>query len=255
MNFKKLNLYLSILLASVFIFSCHAKQSSENLISSQQKQVSDSLRYKIKKGKGIEKPVLVILMHGYGANEDDLMPISQNFPENYIVVTPQAPYKIGQNSYQWYTSERSKNNGLGGNAVEVKNSITKIVALIQSLQKKYNVPASRTFLDGFSQGANMSYQIALNNPNLMQGIIVMSGTIFDSLKAEKEKEKAGKFHIFIGHGDADNRIPYSEAVNSKKWLDERKYISEMHTYKGMSHSISSEEIQDILHFIQENLKK
>lgn len=79
-----------------------------------QKQ-KENLLYKVREARSNEKPVLVILMHESGANEDDLSPISQSFPENYIVITPQAPFKIGSEHYQWYTNEKSKEGNPGAN--------------------------------------------------------------------------------------------------------------------------------------------
>lgn len=127
-----------------------------------------------------------------------------------------------------------------------------MVALIHELQTKYKISADRTFLGGFSQGANMSYQIALNNPKLVKGIIVMSGAMFGTLKTEKDKVKANGLQVFIGCGDADNRVPYTEAINAEKWLKERGFHPEFHTYKGMTHSISPDEVKDIVRFIQKN---
>lgn len=236
--------------------SCQAKESNQDasIVSEQTQDVqSNLLPYKIREAKGNEKPVLIILLHGYGANEDDLQPVAQYFPENYIVITPQAPYKIGQQNYQWYTSEKDQNGGFGGRADELNSSIDKVEILTKELQKKYNVLASRTFIGGFSQGANMSYQLGLKDPSLFKGIGVLSGTIFNSLQKDHEKDKASALKIFIGHGDMYDRIPYTEALQSKKWLDRHHFESELHTYKGMSHSISPEEIQDFLHFTVKNL--
>lgn len=53
-------------------------------------------------------------MHnGYGANEEDLFLIAASLPENYIVVTPQAPHKIGNKNYQWYKNQKDKNGNFG----------------------------------------------------------------------------------------------------------------------------------------------
>lgn len=239
-----------------FLISCQAKEKDNSFkidIQKTEQVKSDALPYKIREAKGNEKPVLVILLHGYGANEDDLQPVAQYFPENYIVVTPQAPYKIGQQNYQWYTSEKDKEGGFGAKANELASSIEKVETLVKDFQKKYNISASRTFIGGFSQGANMGYQLGLKDPLLFKGIGVLSGTIFNSLQKDHEKDKASPLKIFIGHGDMDDRIPYTEAIHSKKWLDEHHFESELHTYKGMSHSISPEEIQDFLHFTGKNL--
>ncbi|WP_326983557.1 dienelactone hydrolase family protein [Chryseobacterium sp. MYb264] len=239
-----------------FLTSCEAKETDKNLNPTTEharNSQSETLLYKVREAQGGEKPVLVILLHGYGANEDDLQPIAQYFPENYIVVTPQAPYKIGQQNYQWYTGEKDKDGGFGAKTDELSSSIQKVETLVKDLQNQYKVSASRTFIGGFSQGANMSYHLGLKDPSLCKGIGVLSGTIFSSLQKEHEKDKASSLKIFIGHGNLDDRIPYTEAVHSKNWLDQHHFESELHTYTGMSHSISPEEVQDFISFTIKNL--
>lgn len=246
---------LNLALVLSLTVSCQAKETEKSISENNELQniKSDSLFYKIREAKGTQKPVLLILMHGFGANEEDLLPLADSFPENYIIVTPQAPYKIGNQNYQWYTSEKDATGGFGGKQDELTESITKVENLVKDLQKKYNVKPDRTFIGGFSQGANMSYQLGLRYPDLFKGIGVLSGTIFNTLKQAEDKTKASSLKIFIAHGEQDNRIPFTEAESSKKWLDTHKYQSEFHIYKGMSHSISQEEIQDLVKFTQKNL--
>lgn len=62
--------------------------------------------------------------------------------------------------------------------------------MIKYLQKKYNVKSDRTFIGGFSQGANMSYLIGLENPRLVKGIAILSGTIFSRIKDNKKLDKS-----------------------------------------------------------------
>lgn len=213
---------------------------------------NDSLFYRISEARGQNKPVLLILMHGYGANEDDLFSLARSFPENYIIVSPRAPYRIGETNYQWYTAEKGKDGGPDGNRSELSSSMEKMKNLIEVMQLRYKVAADRTFIAGFSQGANMSYQLVLKHPALFKGAGILSGTIFSSLKQSADQRKAGQPEIFIAHGDQDNRIPYTEAQESKEWLDKHHYRSEFHTYKGMSHSISAEEVRDFAAFIKKN---
>ncbi|WP_313579080.1 alpha/beta hydrolase [Chishuiella sp.] len=248
----------SICICLLFI-CCNGKNKKvetieKNIIEENSVVENDSLNYLIRDAKGSEKPILLILMHGFGANEEDLFPIAASLPENYIVVTPQAPYKIGNDNYQWYKNEKDKNGNFSGRKEDLDNSIHKIEDLIKYLQNEYKIKSDRTFIGGFSQGANMSYLIGLENPKLVKGIAILSGTIFSRIKNDKKLDKSSGLKIFIGHGDQDNRIPYSEAETAKKWLEENKYSVDFHTYKGISHSISEQEINDLAEFIHKNLE-
>ncbi|MCD9854501.1 dienelactone hydrolase family protein [Epilithonimonas sp. JDS] len=255
MKLKKRAPLAFLLITTSFCFACEKNKADINIPTHQKNDEEGLLLYKVREAKEAEKPVLVILMHGFGANEYDLLPLSQSFPENYIIVTPQAPFKIGSEHYQWYTNERSKEGNPEANIEELRSSIEKMQTLVKHLQSKYKVSAQRTFIGGFSQGANMSYKLGLKFPDLMNGIAVMSGTIFNSLKTEHDKTKASATSFFIAHGDRDERIPFSEAENSKKWMDSHHYQSEFHVYKGMGHSISDEEIKDLVSFVQQKVEK
>lgn len=249
---------LSLTIVILFANACKANDKSNQTKDPQQKEKSnkssDTLLYKIREAKGTEKPVLVVLMHGFGADDSDLLPLAESFPENYLVVTPQGPYQIGSTNYQWYISEKAPDGSLDGNHAEIDSSITKITVFVKKLQQKYQISPQSTFIGGFSQGANMSYELGLRDPSLFKGLGILSGTIFNSLKKDYKQKKADSLQIFIGHGDADNRIPYALAVKSKEWLIAHQYKPEFHTYKGMTHAISPEEVNDFLQFIQKNTK-
>ncbi len=53
---------------------------------------------KIKK----DKNPLLLLLHGYGSNEEDLFSFASELPEDYYVVSARAPYDMMYGSYAWY---------------------------------------------------------------------------------------------------------------------------------------------------------
>lgn len=194
-------------------------------------------------------PPVIILLHGYGSNEADLFELKSMFPQKILVVSARAPYKIAENAFQWYQSE--KVNGMSdGNATDLKNSTAAIRKFIAEIVKKYDADPAKVYLSGFSQGAIMSYEVGLTTPELLKGIAPLSGKILSSLKPQiKQTAALKKLAIFIGHGDADSRIYYKDAVASNQYLKSLGLSPVFHTYKGMQHSISEQEMKDLVQWL------
>lgn len=189
-------------------------------------------------------PPLIILMHGYGSNETDLFDLKDKLPKNFLVVSVRAPLTLSGNAYQWYRKP-TINEDLKSSGLIVQSFITAIV-------KKYHADADHVYLSGFSQGGMMSYEVGLNAPELLKGIAPLSGMIQQVMKPEIPNTFAlKKLRIFVGHGDADNRIPYSQAVDAVNYLKTLGLSPEFHTYKGMQHTISDEELKDFVRWLIE----
>lgn len=251
-----------LLAATMLLNACQAKVSADEQNITEHKNESKMstennikapLIYQIRESKSAQAK-LVVMMHGFGSNDADLFSLAPYFPEDYIVVSLQAPVHLGGTSYQWFTIINGNNISIEKQEAEVNNSEALIVSTIKILQEKYNVPAERTFIGGFSQGGIMSYQIGLKDPSIANGIFVMSGRMLSYLKASTDKLPASGLNIFIGHGEQDNVLNFTEATNAKLWLENRKYKVTFKSYKGLPHSIAQEEIKDVLDFINASLK-
>lgn len=197
------------------------------------------------------KPKLIILLHGYGSNEADLFELKNVLPDNFIIVSARAPFTIAQGAYQWYGNE-NVNGAKQESAKDLKTSTTLIKTFIKEIAKKYNTDASQVYLAGFSQGAMMSYEVGLTAPKLLRGIAPLSGRIFDSLKPKiKPASEFKNLKIFIGHGTADDRVPYSAATQAVSFLKEKKINATLHSYQSLAHSISEQELKDLVSWFEE----
>jgi phospholipase/carboxylesterase len=187
---------------------------------------------------------LVIFLHGYGSNERDLFGIKDELPAQYSYLSVQAPVALDADSYQWF---RKKGEGAyNGETDDLKTSGKVLLDFIAQAAKKYHTDANKVFLVGFSQGAIMSYEVALRHPEAVGGIAALSGRILPVLKAElKPDEKRQSLAIFIGHGTEDKRLPLVDGTAANSLLQKLSLKPEFHTYAGLGHSISAAEIQDL----------
>ncbi|MHC8350214.1 alpha/beta hydrolase [Pseudomonas sp. RT4P38] len=192
---------------------------------------------------------LVIFLHGYGSNEQDLFDIKDELPESYNYLSVRAPKVIEEGRYQWF---RQKGDGAyDGETDDLKTSGAVLLDFVVQAAKKYHTEPNKVFLVGFSQGAMMSYEVALRHPEAVGGIAALSGRILPVLRSElKPDENRQKLAIFIGHGTADKRLPYNDGTDANSLLQSLALKPEFHAYPGVGHSISAAEMQDLSKWLQ-----
>jgi phospholipase/carboxylesterase len=192
---------------------------------------------------------LVIFLHGYGSNEQDLFGIKDELPAQYNFLSVQAPVRLDEDSYQWF---RKKGEGAyNGETDDLKSSAKVLLDFIAQAAKKYQTEPDKVFLVGFSQGAIMSYELALRHPEAVGGIAALSGRILPVLKSElKPDEKRQKLAIFIGHGTADKRLPYKDGTDADSLLQRLSLKPEFHGYEGLGHNINEAELADLNAWLQ-----
>ncbi|MCL7753225.1 alpha/beta hydrolase-fold protein [Polaribacter sp. Z022] len=168
--------------------------------------------------KEVKNPPLLVLLHGYGSNEQDLFSFASELPDELLIISAQAPYSMGFGSYAWYAINFDEINGKFSDLEQAKESIDKIVVFIDEIKTKYNTNPEKTFLLGFSQGAILSYSLSFFYPNKVQNVIALSGYInSDLLPTSFSKEI--KTDYYCSHGSVDQVLPVEWARNSKPFLD------------------------------------
>ncbi|WP_454867980.1 alpha/beta hydrolase [Pseudomonas farris] len=192
---------------------------------------------------------LVIFLHGYGSNEQDLFDIKNELPPQYNYLSVRAPMTLEEGSYQWF---RQKGEGAyDGETDDLKASGQVLRDFVAQAAKKYHTEADKVFLVGFSQGAMMSYEVALRHPEAVGGIAALSGRILPVLRSElKPDEKRQQLAIFIGHGTADTLLPYNDGTEADSLLQRLSLKPEFHAYPGVGHSISAPEMQNLSAWLQ-----
>jgi phospholipase/carboxylesterase len=180
-----------------------------------------SLHYINKPTKITDKTSLLILLHGYGSNEEDLFSFASELPNDLLIISARAPQTLGFGSYAWYTIHFNNTQGKFSDTAEAIEARELIATFIQEVQKKYQIAPSKTFLLGFSQGTILSYAVALNYPKLVQKVIALSGYINPDLLPENLHEKDySKLDFFISHGSVDQVIPAEWANKAPEFLNQ-----------------------------------
>jgi len=193
-------------------------------------ETSLSINYLIQEPKvKKDKNPLILLLHGYGSNEEDLFSFARELPDHYYIVSAQAPYPVPPYGYAWYAIHFDADTNKFSDDQQAIESRDLIVQFIDELQAKYPIDAQDINLVGFSQGAILSYAIALSYPEKINKVVALSGYFNTNIiKAGFEDSDFSQLQVFASHGTVDQVIPVDWARKTSPILDVLKI---KHTYK------------------------
>lgn len=180
-----------------------------------------SLQHLIRKPKiQSEKPPLLIMLHGYGSDENDLFSFAEELPSELFVISVKAPYAMQPYGNAWYAIHWDDQDGKFSDDEQAKKSREMISRFIDEAIEAYHLDAENVTLLGFSQGSILSYSVALSYPEKVKNIIALSGYINHGIiKPEFEKNDFSKLSFYCSHGSQDQVIPVAWARKTKPVLD------------------------------------
>ncbi len=213
-----------------------------------------SLEYLIRPPKTKStKPPLLILLHGYGSNEQDLFSFAEELPGELLIISARAPLSMGFGSYAWYTIHFDATDGKFSDIPEAINARETIARFIDEVIANYEVDTNNVFLLGFSQGTILSYAVAFNYPEKVQHVIALSGYINDELLPKKLiKEKYTHLDFYISHGTADQVLPVEWARKAPPLL-EKLGIRYSYQEYPVGHGVAPQNFYSFNTWIQERI--
>ncbi len=210
------------------------------------------LHYIVREPKtAITQPPLLILLHGYGSNEKDLFSFAEELPDDFLIISAQAPYSLGFGAHAWYAINFDDKNGKFSDLEQAKASIDKIAVFIDEIKDKYNTNRDKTFLLGFSQGAILSYSLSFFYPNKVQNIIALSGYINSELLPETISKEITTSY-YASHGSVDQVLPVQWARKTKPFLDNLNLDSSYSEYP-VGHGVAPQNFFSFKTWIEERL--
>jgi phospholipase/carboxylesterase len=193
----------------------------------------------------------VVLIHGRGTNEQDLLPIAAQLPDELHVLSVRAPDPL-QGGYTWYELDLSA-GGLHASQPhkeEFRRSLDLLSDFVEWAIEEYAIDPERIGLLGFSQGSIMSLAALCEQPGNYDWIVALNGYLAASHE-EQAGETAGK-PIFIGAGEADQIIPVERAERAAELLAEAGADVRFESY-SVGHGTHPEEIQAVSAWVTERL--
>ena len=200
-----------------------------------------------------ENTSMLILLHGYGSNEEDLFSFASELPDDLLIISVRAPRNLGMGGYSWFTINFDNAGGKFSDTDEAIESRELVATFITEIQEKYKITPAKTFLLGFSQGTILSYAIALNYPEKVQKIIALSGYINpDLLPTNLTSKDYSKLDLFISHGNVDQVIPVDWANKAPQFLNELN-IKNCYQEYPVGHGVAPKNFFDFKKWIEERM--
>ena len=170
---------------------------------------------KIKNSEASGKSPLLLLLHGYGSNEQDLFSFAKELPDDYYVISARAPYDMMYGSYAWYAINFDADENKFSDIEQAQQSRDIIANFIDELIANYPIDGNNVSLIGFSQGAILGYAVALSYPEKVQRLVAMSGYLNTEIAVDDFKQNNFKnLKLFASHGTVDQVIPVEWAQKS-----------------------------------------
>ena len=209
------------------------------------------LHYLVREPQNLNsKTTLLILLHGYGSNEEDLFSFVPTLPEDWLVVSFRAPLNSQYEGYSWYDIDLMNTE----NRIDIpqaKESLNGILENILKISNHYGLTDNETHLCGFSQGGILSYALALENPQLFSKIACLSCYPEEKLMENmvKEKKKLERLRFFISHGTEDAVIPLEWGRKAADLLYDLSCYFSFREYMS-GHGVNQKNYMDLMDFFK-----
>ncbi len=183
---------------------------------------------------------LVALLHGYGADGNDLLGLAPHWQQllpGVAFVAPNAPTRVpGAPGYQWFPLTRMDPHEMERGAAAAAPSLDQF---LDAELARLALPPDRLALAGFSQGTMMSLHVGLRRPTPPAAIVGFSG-LLPSPPPPEFAVNAAKPPILLTHGDGDTVIPAQAMLMAAMQLGAAGAAVQWHLTPGMGHGIDPE---------------
>ncbi|SHI82671.1 alpha/beta hydrolase [Algibacter luteus] len=179
-----------------------------------------SLQHLVRESSLTENAPLLIMLHGYGSDENDLFSFASELPDELFIISVRAPHPMQPFGNAWYAINFDEEKGKWSNNEEAIASRDLIATFINEALATYPVNNNNVTLLGFSQGTILSYAVALTYPEKVKNIVALSGYINkDILPENLESKDYTNLDFYCSHGSADQVIPVNWARLTPPLLD------------------------------------
>ena len=191
---------------------------------------------------------LLVMLHGYGSNEEDLFSFRHDLPKDWIIVSFRAPRNSDYEGFAWYDIDFN-NPDKFLDVDQAVDSMKLIMKSIDNLKHHYQLE-SRTNIVGFSQGGVLTYAMTLTYPDYFHKVACLSSypdpKILKNIKGKKEIQH---LRFFVSHGSEDAVIPLDWGRKAADFLYELGAFFTFREYMT-GHSVNQKNYIDLIHFFE-----
>jgi phospholipase/carboxylesterase len=191
---------------------------------------------------------VAVLLHGRGSDKHDLQGLRRYLPEDWVLVTPQAPFAGVTWGYggggAWYRYREEDELWVD----TLRESLGKLDTFLAELPGILGHDPGRVVLGGFSQGGTVSLAYALSHPGAVAAALNFSGFLAASVEVDESGSSPPPTPIFWGHGIGDPAIPIALAERGRSRL--RRAGADLLTRDySIGHWIVEQEVLDAVEMV------
>ena len=195
---------------------------------------------------------LVILLHGYGADGQDMLPIINHWQADLprtLFIVPDAPFpcEVNPSGKQWFSLQPFNLETI---TREANQNRYYMAQFIEDALSQTNVASTRLILAGFSQGGMFALHVGLTMSQPIGGIVGYSCALA-SLDAEDIRTKPP---VLLIHGEQDDVVPYHLMQDSAQRLKDYGIPTTTMSRANLAHGIDSQGLTSARKFIQQCLR-
>ena len=197
---------------------------------------------------------VVVLLHGYGGDGEDISMLANNwrrYMPNTVFLCPNGHErcKINPTGYQWFDLTIDSKEYILKESLKAEKKINQF---LDEVKDEYKVDNNKIVLSGFSQGCMMSINLGLTSEKEFNCVVGFSGKIIslDSLK----KRRLNRTSVLLIHGDQDDIVSPTHLLESKDFLLRKNVIVDTYLIKNCGHNIPIEATSIALNYILKKIK-
>ena len=206
---------------------------------------------RIMPASGNDAKQLVVILHGYGADGNDLIGLASNWRTilpDAAFIAPNAPEPCPANPMggrQWFDiAVRDQQERWSG----VQKAGPSLDAFLDEELAKLGLGEEALSLVGFSQGTMMALHVGLRRPKTPAAIVGFSGVLVEPDRLKEDLR--AKPPVLLIHGDSDDIIPVEALHQARSALGGAGLAVEWHVRQGLGHGIDAESVQMAVRFLK-----
>ncbi len=189
-------------------------------------------------GNKINAKKALIMLHGRGANAEDILSLADNLDvTDYLLAAPQA------SGNSWYPNSflaNPKNNE------PWLSSALDLIHIIEVGLIKRGIKKEKIYFLGFSQGACLTLEYTARNADQYGGIVAFTGGLIgDKIYTENYKGNFKNIPVFIGTSNPDLHVPVERVKATANILRDMGADVTEKIYPNMGHTINQDEINHV----------
>ncbi|MFN5678162.1 MAG: alpha/beta hydrolase [Roseiflexaceae bacterium] len=194
-------------------------------------------------------PPLLVLLHGYGTNEEDLLQLAPYLPDDMHIVSMRAPYMLMPGANAWFEIDIAPGH-IRGDQSQASHALTVLNESIDAAVVAYGTNPAATFVMGFSQGGAMAGLVALTR-NDLKGVAILSGVNPFSMGSGAAVH--APCPVLIVHGSLDEVVPVTHGQMSHTQFNDAGYPTQ-YVELPIGHTIDLRVIGVLVRFLHEQMR-